>query len=185
MRFLILLSTVVLACLVSPRLWGGDVLDDFSAAGWKTANAKAPATVEAKAGSLLLTDLAGGEVKWGSSCAKRYAKVDLAATPYLVIKVVSLTGGYEVKLSGGKQWPKKRVASGDKPGLVVIDMPKIPGWEADKGALNVYLYTMGDGTKVDYGFVKFTDTLSAEEEAAAKARAAVKPGGKVAPKRAR
>ena len=44
---------------------------------------------------------------------------------------------------------------------------------------------MGDGTKVDYGFVKFTDTLSAEEEAEAKARAAVKPGGKKVPKRAR
>jgi len=145
-----------------------EILDDFSAGGWRASNAKAPATVEAKAGSLLLTDLPGGEVTWGSSCSKRYAKVDLAETPHLVIEVGPLTGGYEVKLSGGKQRPKSKVASGDKPGLVVIDMTKIPDWKTGAGSLNAYLYTMGDGSKVEYKFVKFTGTLSAEEEEAPK-----------------
>jgi hypothetical protein len=175
----------VLVALIVARIgFGGELVDDFSAGGWKPANAKAPATVEAKKGSLLLTDLPGGKVDWGTSCAKRYAKVDLAETPYLVIEVGPLTGGYEVKLSGGKQWPKSKVASGDKPGLVVIDMTKIPEWKTGAGSLNVYLYTMGDGSKVEYKFVKFTGTLSAQEEEAAK-KPALPKRRKKTPKRAK
>ena len=174
----------VLVALIVARIgFGGELVDDFSAGGWKPANAKAPATVEAKESSLVLTDLPGGEVTWGSSCAKRYAKVDLAETPHLVIEVGPLTGGYEVKLSGGKQWPKKQVASGDKPGVVVIDILKATGWETGKGSLSLMLYTLGDGTKVEYKAVKFTDTLSDEEKAAAKAQAAKRR--KKAPKRAK
>ena len=87
------------------------------------------------------------------------------------------------KLSGGKQWPKKQVASGDKPGLVVIDILKTTKWKTGVGPLSIMLYTHGDGSKAEYGYVKFTDTLSAEEQAAVKAEAAAAPG-KSAPKHA-
>jgi hypothetical protein len=181
MRFHCLLVLLVLA--LSPCLRSGELVDDFSAGGWKASNAKAPATVEAKAGSLLLTDLPGGEVTWGSSCAKRYPDVDLAATPYLVVQVVSLTGGYGAKLSGGKEWPKKTVGRGDKPGLMVVDILKATKWQTGAGPLSVMLYAHGDGKNVEYGYVKFTDTLSAEEQAAVKAEVAAAPG-KSAPKHA-
>ncbi|MCK5806211.1 MAG: hypothetical protein KAI66_25490 [Lentisphaeria bacterium] len=167
---------LIIACAVSTCLCAGELVDDFSTGDWRPSNAKAPSTVEAKAGSLLLTDLPGGQVTWGSSCAKRYPEVDLAETPYLVIKVVSLTGAYGAKLSGGKQWPKKTVASGDKPGLVVIDILKTTGWKTGKGPLTVILYTHGDASRAEYGFIKFTDTLSVEERAAVRKQAAAAPG---------
>jgi Tol biopolymer transport system component len=159
--------------------WGcpaEELADDPSAGGWQPSNAKAPATVEVRNGALVLADKPGGEVTWGTSCAKRFESVDLARTPYLVFRVVSLTGGFSAKLAGDKSRPKKSVASGTQPGLVVVDIPRATGWPVEAGTLTVMLYAQGDGTQVTYGPLRFTDTLAPDEQAALRTERQAKPG---------
>ncbi|MCF7847877.1 MAG: hypothetical protein K9M45_03415 [Kiritimatiellales bacterium] len=144
-----------------------DIIDDFSEGGWKATNKKAPATVTAKKGSLLLIDHSGGGITWGTSCSKKYKLVDLRQTPYLVFEVKALTGtGYSAKVSGGKERPKKTIMQGTSLGVVAVDLLRATKWKADTGPLTLSLYVQGDGKQVEYGFVKFSAELTTEEEAA-------------------
>lgn len=47
----------------------------------RAANPKAPAQIEASQGRLVITDLPGGEVTWGTCAAKRYDNVNTEVTP--------------------------------------------------------------------------------------------------------
>lgn len=154
------------------------LLDDFTEDGWRQSNAKAPGTVTAEPGKLVLKDHPGGEVTWGTSMSKRFQGVDLAAMPYLVIKVNRLTGSYQAKLAGRGEWRKKGVCQGSDPGLVVVDIAKATGWTLGKGDVSVMLYTSGDGTEIEYGFVKFTDTLTDEERKAFAKQQAKRPSSR-------
>jgi hypothetical protein len=154
---------LTVAVLIQSAAPAAALVDDFSDGGWRQSNPRAPGTVTAAPGKLVLKDHPGGEVTWGTSMSKVFAGVDLAAMPYLVIKVNRLTGGYEAKLLGKGGWKQTSVCRGSGPGLAVIDIAKATGWKLGEGDVTVMLYTMGDGTEAEYGFVKFTDTLTAEE----------------------
>ena len=160
---------------VGMRGHSAELLDDFSEGGWKQSNAKAPATVTAEPGKLILKDHPGGEVTWGSSMSKAFKGMDLEALQYLVIKVNRLTGAYQAKLAGRGKWGKKSVCRGSDAGLVVVDIGKATRWPLGKGNLTVMLYTTGDGSEVEYGFVKFTDTLTGEERKALTKKQASRP----------
>ena len=152
--------------LLGSRAALADILDDFSTNGWRAANAKAPARIEAEKGRLVIVDLPGGKVTWGTCAAKKYDSVDLAATPYLVIDVAAMSNGMGVKLSGGKSWPKRAVGSTQTPDLFVIDIPKATGWKTSKGNLAVVLYARGDGSRVEIRSLKIVAKLTDGEQAA-------------------
>ena len=158
-----------------------EIVDDFSEGGWHAGNPKAPARVEASKGRLVITDLPGGEVTWGTCAAKRYDKVSIEATPFLVIDVAGVSGGFGAKLSGGKPWPKRTVCSVDNPGLFVIDIANATGWEAKEGRLLVMLYAHGDGSQVEIRSLRITGELNDKEKTALQNTSVTPPRPKTVP----
>jgi len=162
-RTVLLAATV--AALLPLTLRAVEIVDDFAAGDWRHTNARAPGEVHTEKGRLVLTDHPGGEVTWGTSAGKVFHDVDIQATPYFVVEVAKMTGRFQVKLAGAaKEWPKKSVIVSGEPGLGVVHIPTATGWKPGKGRISVMLYTTGDGTQVEYRFVKFTDTLTAKEK---------------------
>jgi len=158
-----------------------DIVDNFSEGGWHAANPKAPAQVEASKGRLVITDLPGGEVTWGTCAAKPYNNVNIETTPYLVIDVAEMSGGFGVKLSGGKPWPKSTVCSVAEPGLFVFDVRKATGWEANEGNLVVMLYAHGDGNHVAIRSLRITAELNDKEKTALQNTSVTPPRPKTVP----
>jgi len=167
--------------LICAQVTLADIVDDFSTGGWHAANPKAPARVEASKGRLVITDLPGGDVTWGTCAAKRYDKVDIEATPFLVMDVAAMSGGFGAKLSGGKPWPKRTVCSVAEPGLFVIDIRKATGWEAKEGKLSVTLYAHGDGNQVEIRSLRITGTLNDKEKIALQNTSVTPPRPKTVP----
>lgn len=158
-----------------------EIVDDFSKDGWHAGNPKAPARVESSKGRLVITDLPGGEVTWGTCAAKRYDNVNIEATRFLVIDVAGMSGGFGAKLSGGKPWPKRTVCSVDEPGLFVIDIAKATGWEAKEGKLLVMLYAHGDGSQVEIRSLRITGELNDKEKIALQNTSVTPPRPKTVP----
>ena len=143
---------------IGPREEFKDVKD------WRANNRKAPGKVEGDGEQLILTDLPGGQVQWGTSCAGRMRKVDLDKYPYLVIKATPVKGGFGCKLSARKLGRRAVLRRFGKGGLCV---EKVGGgkWTGVRD-LNVGLYVHGDGGKVKVDYVRFVSRLSPEEKAA-------------------
>jgi hypothetical protein len=152
---------LILVASTMPAL--SEVVDDFSEGGWRVSNSKAPAKVTAEKGRLILQDLPGGEVTWGSSAAKVFSVVDISSTRYIIFDVARMTGSFGAKLAGGKEWPKKTVCRAFEPGQVVVDIPQATGWKPGKGKLNVMVYTHGDGSSMELRSIRITDKLTTEE----------------------
>ena len=168
--------------VLSDAAQSAEILDDFSQGGWAITNKKTPGKVEASKGKLVITDLPGGEVTWGTAAFKGLGVVDLKETPYLVVDLVGTTGAFFMKLTGtGEGWRKTSVGQTSQPGLVVVDIPVQTGWKGS-GKLNVGLYASGDGTSIEVRAVKITGKLNEAEKEALKREKSNAPASVAAPK---
>jgi len=149
---------LILVTLSAPAVPAA-MVDDFSTGGWTRFNST-PGTLSVGPGKLHLVD-APESPDWVT--ASKTIEVDLDQTPLFLVQVSSLSDRGTVKLI--RQDPRdKRVALEiDRPGLYAIDMRQRFGWQG-KTDVEVCLYAIGAEEEITYGFVKFTDALSAQEQ---------------------
>ncbi|MCX7012889.1 MAG: fibronectin type III domain-containing protein [Candidatus Sumerlaeota bacterium] len=166
-RVLRLAAVGVLSGFAMGQGFSAEWKDDFEdAKAWKATNEKAPARFETAGGILTLTALPGGEVTWGTSLYRGTLTANLDDTPFLVAKIVEMTGGFHVKLVNPKTGEKvdtlRRVS---KSGLAVENIRQSTGWSGPI-QLSIGLYVMGVGKAVKLDWIKLTDHLTPEEEQA-------------------
>ncbi len=136
-----------------------EILDDFSQKGWSLYKST-PGKMIVKKNHLELEDKVD---KTGWVTVGKNFTVDLDKTPLLVLKVASLTKSGEAKVIRPKPYAKKKLLDMKKPGVYKVDIPKACGWKG-KVKLHLALYTIGDGSKITYEYVKFTDKLTPQEQ---------------------
>ena len=154
------------ALLAALSAVGAEIIDDFAEGGWRIYSARTPGQLEAEKGRLLVVDLPGGTVTWGTAATKRFDGIDLAATPYLVVNLAEVSNAFTIKLTGKrKDWGKTGVLQTTSPGLKVIDIPAATKWEGS-GDIHVTMYASGPESRYVARWVKLTGTLTEEEKAA-------------------
>ena len=173
------LTTALTALLIALPAPGAEVVDDFAEGGWRIYSERTPGELEAEKGRLLVIDLPGGTVTWGTAAVKRFDGIDLAATPYLVVNLAEVSNAFSIKLTGRrKDWSKTTVIQTTSPGLKIIDIPAATKWEGS-GDIHVTMYANGPESRYVVSWVKFTGTLTEEEKAVM--REAPKPLPKAPP----
>lgn len=153
--------------MVSLAVADRPVADDFSAGGW-TRYRSTPGTMTAAAGKLHLVD--GPEDPGWATVSKVFA-VDFDQTPFFVVKVTELSDRGTVKLIRRTPHDKREAIRIDRPGVYAVDMRKQFGWSGT-GEVETCLYAMGDQSEITYESVKFSASLTPDEQQAITGRAA-------------
>ncbi len=152
-------SAVAAALLLTLACAYGQVLDDFSGAGW-TRFESTPGTLTVAPGKLRLLD-SPESPDWVT--ASKVFTVDFEQTPFFVVKVAAVSERGTVKLIRRQPEEKREVLSIDQPGLYAVDVRKTCGWAA-QAEVETCLYAIGDQGDITYEFVKFVAELTAEEQ---------------------
>lgn len=135
-----------------------EIIDNFSDGGWKL-YPSTPGKLLVEKDKLVLEDQVG-KPGW-VTVAKTY-EIDVDKTPLLVLKVSAVTQKGEVKVIRKKPFAKKSVLIISQPGTYSIDIAKQCGWQG-MNKIDLLLYALGDGGKITFDYVKFTDKLNPQE----------------------
>jgi Right handed beta helix region len=138
--------------------YGADIVDNFSKGGWKKITTT-PGRLQVRKNKLFLEDKIGNSA-WAT--ASKTFEVDIDKTPLLVIKVMHVSDRGQVKLIQKNPYSKKPVLNIAKRGIYTVDLKLQCRWQG-KQQIEVMLYASGDGGKITYNYVKFTDKLSKKE----------------------
>ncbi len=161
-RKLISLFTVLVLAASSAD---ADLIDDFTTRGWRQSSST-PGEMSVERGKLRLED-APGEPEW-ITATKTFA-IDFEKTPFFLVKVADVSDGGTIKLIRKAPYDK-RVAIGIDHGLYAVDMRAQFGWMGS-GEVETCLYANGDEEEITYEYVKFSATLTPEEQSLLKAQA--------------
>ncbi len=137
-------------------VYSADIVDNFSNGGWKKLT---PGRLQVKKNKLFLEDKIGKN-NWVT--ASKTFEVDIDKTPLLVIKVLHVSDHGQVKLVQKSPYSKKPVLNIAKRGIYTVDLKSQCRWQG-KQRIEVMLYAIGDGGKITYNYVKFTDKLDKKE----------------------
>ena len=165
------LCTALLYLLVASSPSHAQIIDDFSAGGWKRFT-NTPGTLTIAPGKLHLAD--GVEPPDWTTVSKTFT-VDVDETPVFIVKVANASDRGTVKLIRQEPFDKRVAINIDRPGLYAVNMRTKYGWEGTI-AIETCLYAIGDEEEITYAFVKFATQLTEEEERLIKDRAS---GGNV------
>jgi hypothetical protein len=138
--------------------WTAKICDDFSTNGW-TRFKDTPGKLHVQKNKLFLEDSA--EPPAWITAHKSY-NVDLDKTPLLVVKVSQLSRKGQVKLIRSTPYAKVSVLLLDKPGTYSVNIKEVCRWQG-KTQIGVSLYALGNGAKITFSQVKFTDKLSGDD----------------------
>ena len=157
MRIALCSTLLALVLLVIPV--HAQIVDDFSEGGWTLFNST-PGTLTTEAGSLYLED-AEGDSAWVT--ASRVFTVNVDETPFFMVEVKSVSDRGEVKLIRRDTNDKRVAIKIDWPGLYAADMREF-GWE---GTLDIEacLYASGETENITYGYAKFVEKPTEQEQA--------------------
>ena len=132
-----------------------EILDDFSKKDWKLSKGT-PGRLTVRKNQLCLEDKADRQ-PWVT--AYKTFDVDIDKTPLLVIKVRQISDRGQVKLIREKPYAKKPILVMSRPGVYTYHLTKAGKWTG-KHKIQVLLYSLGEGGKITYDYLKFTDKLS-------------------------
>ena len=166
MRLLVVVIGVLVFVLLGTSARAADEwVENFdSVRAWKGNNPNAPAKFHASDGVLTLIDPPGGKVTWGTSVYAITPELDLSKTPYFVGEVVEVTAGFRATLINAKTKEKiGGLVPTRRPGIVVCNVAEQLGWK-QKTQVHVGLYASGTESRVRVDYVKFTGSLTAEEQ---------------------
>ncbi|MFA7231670.1 MAG: right-handed parallel beta-helix repeat-containing protein, partial [Victivallaceae bacterium] len=135
-----------------------EIVDNFSESGWEKSKTT-PGGFIVQKNKLFLDSKTGG--KGWVNVSKTY-DIDVDKTPLLVVRVPMLSGRGEVKLILKEPFKKIPVFAIAKSGVYTVNMKENFRWKG-KNQIEVNLYAIGDGSKITYQYVKFTDKLSEDE----------------------
>jgi len=142
-----------------------DMVDDFSAGGWRE-SASTPGKMSIEQGKMLLKD-APGEPDW--MMVSRKFTVDFEKTPFFLVMVTEVSDSGTVKLIRTDPYDKKVAIDIDRPGLYAVNMRRQFGWKG-AGVVETCLYVNGTEEEITYAYVKYAAELSHEEESLIKSR---------------
>ena len=150
------LNRLALAALFFGQLTcSAEIIDNFSKNDWMLSRGT-PGKLLVQKNKLYLADKADKQ-SWVT--AYKTFDVDIDKTPLLVIKVANITDRGQAKLIRQKPFAKKSALVMSKPGIYTYDISKRTKWTG-KHKIQVLLYSLGDGGKITYNYIKFTDKLS-------------------------
>ena len=149
--------TLALLCLIQLTC-SAEIFDNFSRNDWKLSRGT-PGRLSVQKGKLILIDKADKQ-PWVT--AYKTFDVDINKTPLLVIKVLNITDRGQVKLVRQKPFAKKPALVMSKPGIYTYDLSKRTKWTG-KHKIQVLLYSLGEGGKITYNYIKFVDKLSKKD----------------------
>lgn len=145
-----------------------DIVDDFSGGNWIQAP-DTPGKFSVEKGRLSLQDSPG---KPGWITASKTIKVDVDKTPYLIVKVASLSDRGQVKLIREKPYDKQEAVKIDAPGLYAVNLLERFTWKGTNN-IKVSLYSIGNESSIAYSYIKFAAALTPEEQSLIKKRESV------------
>jgi len=150
-------SAIVALCLFQLTC-SAEIIDNFSKKDWKLSRST-PGKLSVSKNKLYLADKVDKQ-PWVT--AYKTFDVDIDKTPILVIKVTNLTNKGQVKLISQKPYVKKSILVMSKPGIYTYKLTNFGKWKG-KHKIQVCLYALGEGGKINYNYIKFTSKLSKKD----------------------
>jgi Right handed beta helix region len=150
-------SALIVLCLAQLTC-SAEIIDNFLKNDWKLSRGT-PGKLDLRKYSLYLADKVDQQ-PWVT--AYKTFDIDINKTPLMVVKVMNITDRGQVKLIRQKPFEKKPALVMSKPGIYTYDLSKRTKWKG-KNKIQVMLYALGEGAKIRYSYIKFTDKLSKKD----------------------